>query len=79
MTQGSEGRERAPGVHAALDTTIELEVTPLIVPEERPLTEAASRSGMDIIVCRRAVPLPGVIVTVVKPTGSVATVVWALR
>jgi hypothetical protein len=51
-----------------------------MVPVERPDTdESTSKSGMDIMVVLRAMPLPGVMLIVVKPTGSVATVVWALR
>jgi hypothetical protein len=79
-TKGEDGCESAPGVHPALLTTIEFEVTELMVPVERPDTdESTSKSGMDIMVVLRAVPLPGVMLIVVKPTGSVATVVWALR
>jgi hypothetical protein len=79
-TKGEDGCESAPGVHPALETTMEFEVTELIVPEVRPETElSTSKRGMDIIVVLRAEPEPGVIVTVVNPTGSVETVVWALR
>jgi hypothetical protein len=79
-TNGIAGCDRAPAVQPALVTTMEFEVTELIVPEVRPETElSTSKRGMDIIVVLRAEPEPGVIVTVVNPTGSVATVVWALR
>jgi hypothetical protein len=79
-TKGEDGCESAPGVHPALETTIELEATEVIVPTVKPKTEESTSSkGMESKVCLRDEPVPGVTLIVVNPTGSVATVVWALR
>ena len=57
------------------------DATELIVPEGRPpCVESTSSRGIDITVVLLPVAEDAfVTVIVVKPTGSVATVVWAMR
>jgi hypothetical protein len=56
---------------------IEFEVNEVMVPTACPLIDAVSRRGTETSVLLLAVPVPAVMLTVTKPTGSVVAF-WAL-
>ena len=75
IRKGVLGWESAPAVHPALLLEMVLAVTPVMVPATCPVISSVSMRGTENSVFFLADPVPAVMPTVTKPTGSVVAVV----